>query len=314
MAIRMDSKLVTELENDPLILKLSESFKKDNKFFKHAWVIYQSEKWFPILAEEKKTKIFGFDFNTSGNRGKNEIVGRIKISLVDLFAYVISGAFPKKSNIRCKTTSGKQRNDRHFKELKFEPELEKLITDYRKRFELSGQKFETGTPLVIHTETDSTLSPFSAEDTKSIDDEAKSIDVLVKGFVGEEGNIIVKYRLNQGKFRKILLNYWNSSCAVSGLNDERLLIASHILPWSKSTNNQKGDPFNGLLLSVVWDSLFDKGLISFDDEGKAILERLTDDVIYCLGLKTDQQVIDAKKLTNEHKQYLKMHRMLHQFE
>jgi predicted restriction endonuclease len=76
------------------------------------------------------------------------------------------------------------------------------------------------------------------------------------------------------------------ACAVSGLNDQRLLIASHILPWSKSTKNQKGDPFNGLLLSVVWDSLFDKGIISFDDEGKAIVDRLTDDVIYCLGIKT----------------------------
>ncbi len=284
MAIRMDSKLVTELENDPLILKLSASFNKDNQFFKHAWVIYQSEKWFPILAEEMKTKTFGFDFNTSGDRGKNEIVGRIKISLVDLFAYVISGSFPKKSNIRCKTTSGNQRNDRHFKELKFEPELEKLITDYRKRFELSGKKIETALPSVIQEETDSRLSPFSAEDSHSIDDEIKIINVLLKGFDGEEGDTIAKYRLNQGKFRSILLDFWEGACAVSGLNDQRLLIASHILPWSKSTKNQKGDPFNGLLLSVVWDSLFDKGLISFDDEGKAIVDRLTDDVIYCLGI------------------------------
>ena len=314
MAIRMDSKLVTELENDPLILKLSASLNKDNRFFKKAWVIYQAEKWFPVLVEEQKTKILGFDFNPSGDWGKNETVGRKKISLVDFFAYVISRSSPNKSSIRCKTKSDGDSNARHFKDLKFDPELEKLIIDYRKRFEFSDQKIETVTPMVIHTETDSMLLPFSAEDTKSIDDEAKSIDVLVKGFDGEESNIIAKYRLNQGKFRKILLDYWNSTCAVSGLNDARLLIASHILPWSKSTNNQKGDPFNGLLLSVVWDSLFDKGLISFDDEGKAILERLTDDVIYCLGLKTDQQVIDAKKLTNEHKQYLKMHRMLHEFE
>ena len=314
MAIRMDSKLITGLENDPLILKLSASLNKDNRFFKKAWVIYQSEKWFPVLVKEQKTKVLGFDFNPSGDWGKNETVGRKKIPLVDLLAYVISRSYPNKSSIRCKTKSDGDSNARHFKDLKFDPELEKLIIDYRKRFELSGHKNETGIPLVIHRETDSMLSPFSAEDTKSIDDEAKSIDVLVKGFDGEEGNIIVKYRLNQGKFRKILLKYWSGSCAVSGLNDERLLIASHILPWSKSTNNQKGDPFNGLLLSVVWDSLFDKGLISFDDEGKAILERLTDDVIFCLGLKTDQQVIDAQKLTHEHKQYLKMHRMLHEFE
>jgi hypothetical protein len=39
MAIRMDSRLVTELENDPLILKLTESLYKDNRIFKKAWVI-----------------------------------------------------------------------------------------------------------------------------------------------------------------------------------------------------------------------------------------------------------------------------------
>jgi len=98
------------------------------------------------------------------------------------------------------------------------------------------------------------------------------------------------------------------------LNDERLLIASHILPWSQSTANQKGDPFNGLLLSVVWDSLFDKGLIAFDDEGEAILDRLSEDVIKCLGLDTEKKDINTEKLTNEHKQYLLMHRMLHGFE
>ena len=105
MAIRMDSNLVEELENDPLILKLSESLNKDNRFFKKAWVIYKSEKWFPVLVEEQKTKTLGFDFNSSGDWGKNKTVGRTKISLVDLFAFVISRSFPNKSSIRCKTKS-----------------------------------------------------------------------------------------------------------------------------------------------------------------------------------------------------------------
>ena len=39
MAIRMDSRLVKEPENDPLILKLTESLNKDNRIFKKASVI-----------------------------------------------------------------------------------------------------------------------------------------------------------------------------------------------------------------------------------------------------------------------------------
>ncbi len=99
-------------------------------------------------------------------------------------------------------------NARHFKDLKFDPELEKLITDYRKRFELSGTKIETALPSVIQAETNSRLTPFSAEDSQSIEDEAKIINVLLKGFNGEEGDIIANYRLTQGKFRKILLIFW----------------------------------------------------------------------------------------------------------
>ena len=99
-------------------------------------------------------------------------------------------------------------NARHFKDLKFDPELEKLITDYRKRFELSGKKIETALPSVIQAETNSRLTPFSAEDSQSIEDEAKIINVLLKVFNGEEGDIIANYRLTQGKFRKILLIFW----------------------------------------------------------------------------------------------------------
>lgn len=93
-----------------------------------------------------------------------------------------------------------------------------------------------------------------------------------------------------------------------------MLIASHILPWSKSSSYQKGDPFNGLLLSVVWDSLFDKGLVSFDDKGEVILEKLTDEIIEHFKLNAKRHCIDAEKLTLEHRQYLQMHRILHGYE
>jgi predicted restriction endonuclease len=47
-----------------------------------------------------------------------------------------------------------------------------------------------------------------------------------------------------------------------------LLRASHIVPWSDCNDEQRLDVHNGLLLSALWDAAFDKGLISFMDDGK----------------------------------------------
>ena len=56
-------------------------------------------------------------------------------------------------------------------------------------------------------------------------------------------------------------------CAVCGVSERRLLIASHILPWSKSKGNEKTDPNNGLVLCVLHDKLFELDYISFDNKG-----------------------------------------------
>ena len=81
-------------------------------------------------------------------------------------------------------------------------------------------------------------------------------------------------RVGQGQFRQSLIGLWNGMCAVTGLDCPALLKASHIKPWSTSNNNEKLDPYNGLLLSSNLDSLFDKGLISFNDDGSMLVSTL----------------------------------------
>ncbi|WP_237704111.1 HNH endonuclease [Planococcus donghaensis] len=56
-----------------------------------------------------------------------------------------------------------------------------------------------------------------------------------------------------------------SKCALCGVYNPRLLIVSHIKPWSTSTNDERLDVHNGLLLCSNHDALFDKKLISFTD-------------------------------------------------
>lgn len=82
---------------------------------------------------------------------------------------------------------------------------------------------------------------------------------------------VSKRRVGQSAFRTSLFHRWSHSCAVTGVKDGRVLIASHIVPWSTANDTERLDVDNGLLLSPTYDSLFDKNIITFDDAGKIIL-------------------------------------------
>ncbi|MDA8522791.1 HNH endonuclease [Acidovorax sp. NCPPB 4044] len=77
---------------------------------------------------------------------------------------------------------------------------------------------------------------------------------------------LVKARIGQGVFRQRLLLHWKG-CAVTGYQELKMLVASHIKPWSVSSNAERLDPFNGLLLIPNVDRAFDKGFVTFDEEG-----------------------------------------------
>jgi len=83
--------------------------------------------------------------------------------------------------------------------------------------------------------------------------------------------IIQKIRTQQGAFRRALLERYNSTCCLCGLQDPKLLIASHIKPFAECSEAERQDSNNGLLLSVHIDALFDKGLISFYNDGTIII-------------------------------------------
>ncbi|WP_186197574.1 HNH endonuclease [Burkholderia gladioli] len=78
----------------------------------------------------------------------------------------------------------------------------------------------------------------------------------------------INARRGQGRFRESLMRIWGETCAVSGIGCREVLRASHVKPWAVSTDKQRLDSRNGLLLSANLDALFDKGLITFDDSGK----------------------------------------------
>ena len=79
--------------------------------------------------------------------------------------------------------------------------------------------------------------------------------------LGRTRTATVQVRVNQARFRKSVLVGYNSTCCISGLQNERLLIASHIVPWSEDTHNRL-NPQNGLCLSALHDRAYDQGLIT----------------------------------------------------
>ena len=81
---------------------------------------------------------------------------------------------------------------------------------------------------------------------------------------------LVKSRIGQGQFRQNIQQF-ESACRVSGVNDSRFLIASHIKPWRSCDNVERLDAANGLFLSPNIDLLFDRGYISFEDDGTLLV-------------------------------------------
>lgn len=82
---------------------------------------------------------------------------------------------------------------------------------------------------------------------------------------------LVDARVGQGKFRQQVLQLWDKRCCVTGALTRDAIRASHIKPWSKSTNEERLDPYNGLPLTANLDALFDAGLVSFEDSGALLV-------------------------------------------
>ena len=105
----------------------------------------------------------------------------------------------------------------------------------------------------------------------------------------EEKKPIVKYgREGQDEYRRKLLEEC-PFCPITMINEESLLIASHIKPWAVSDSKERIDPNNGFILSPLYDKLFDRGYITFsDDKRVSISNWLSRQVKDRIGIKENQ--------------------------
>jgi hypothetical protein len=113
---------------------------------------------------------------------------------------------------------------------------------------------------------------------------------------------LLKTRIGQGNFRQKLILLWGG-CAVTGYKDASMLVASHIKPWRASSNIERLDGYNGLLLLPTLDKAFDSGLISFGETGNILISPLLQEPEN-LGITESMSV----NLKLEHQAYMGFHR------
>lgn len=94
--------------------------------------------------------------------------------------------------------------------------------------------------------------------------------LVLEDFTGETKQVLTAQRVKQQFFRRAVLSSYRGRCCMSGLSESRLLIASHIVPWSKDKANRL-NPSNGLCLSAIHDKAFDKGLIALSDDFRIVI-------------------------------------------
>ena len=115
----------------------------------------------------------------------------------------------------------------------------------------------------------------------------------------------IQARLGQGQFRQDIMRRWQGACAVTGCTQPEVLRASHIRPWRESSNEERLDPANGILLAANLDALFDRFLISFDDDGHMrISDRVEQSCRELFGLPARLR----GDLTDQEKSFLCYHR------
>lgn len=145
-------------------------------------------------------------------------------------------------------------------------------------------------------------------DNVSIDFRSESSKV--KEPIGRTKEAIVQARIGHGPYRDKLFKKWGGKCAVTGVAVESILTASHIVAWSISDEKEKVDPFNGLPLIPNLDKLFDKGMISFTDNGNLIYRDGSEKLLSDLGIPLNSKI---NMVFEENVKYLRRHREIFGF-
>lgn len=154
----------------------------------------------------------------------------------------------------------------------------------------------------------SQVDPSTPERLYEIEVEARDaveVELLRSADIPEtEKAQLVSSRVGQGAFRMRVAKQ-EKKCRLTGVDNLAFLVASHIKPWRVSTNEERLSGSNGLLLSPHVDKLFDRGWISFSDEGEILIAKQAVAVAKAWGI---DEGITVGKFNLKQQAFLEYHR------
>lgn len=138
----------------------------------------------------------------------------------------------------------------------------------------------------------------------TVSDQSSIFDFIPPNITERQG--LVTSRVGQGAYRKRIIHRWEYKCAVTNFDRLDVLIASHIVPWADSTDIERLDVDNGLLLSPTYDALFDRHLVGFENNGKIILsDAIEPDAYLRIGVTGKEKIVNLSQYNHS---YLERHR------
>lgn len=139
--------------------------------------------------------------------------------------------------------------------------------------------------------------------------ERKELDEIKRirrsNLAATEKQQLIKSRRGQGYFRDNVTNI-ERECRLTHVDKLNLLIASHIKPWRDSTDAEKLDGNNGLLLSPHIDKLFDRGFITFTSDGNIL--RSDDEIDLIMEMWGLDPNMNVGEFNSDQIGYLEYHR------
>lgn len=118
---------------------------------------------------------------------------------------------------------------------------------------------------------------------------------------------LIHARRGQGRFKEEVARI-ERACRITQVRNPLHLIASHIKPWREASDEERLAGSNGLLLTPTIDHLFDRGYISFGDEGDVLISPVADhEALTRMGVPCDR-ILQAGKFNSDQKHFLEYHR------
>jgi len=118
---------------------------------------------------------------------------------------------------------------------------------------------------------------------------------------------IIRARVGQGLFKQRVMQI-ETSCRITGVDNLSHLVASHCKPWRDSTNEERLNGENGLLLTPSIDHLFDRGFIGFEDSGDLLISPVAHrPSLQRMGVETNR-LVNVGVFTEGQRRFLEYHR------